>query len=445
MDTSATKPWLFFDLVLVLSCRLACFSIAGDTLSAGRSLSASTRETIASQGGHFELGFFKRGIPSRIYLGIWYKRFEGEDIVWVANRENHLSDPSSSRLEFSDDGNLVLLGSWPNSPFWSTDLTYRLPNSTEAVLRDDGNFVLRDKSNPSSILWESFDHPTDTWLPGAKLGFDKITGKPKQLISWKNLEDPAPGMFSLSLDPKGRKQFVLEWNRSHVYWSSGLWNGNYFSKILENRSTYALNFSFVPNKNEYYFTYSLYNKYFSVKYVIEFSGQIQQQAWEESGWVWKLSWSEPKQLADVYSFCGAFGVYNEDLSNACGCLEGFNPFSIEYTNLNDSSGGCVRKSPLQCENRTYANGKNDRFLKMPNMRLPVNAEAHSAASARACEVACMDNCSCTAYAYNSNGCMIWEGALLNLQQLSDRGGAGQDIYIRLAFNELQSRKGRRIN
>ncbi|GLT64153.1 hypothetical protein SLA2020_366630 [Shorea laevis] len=55
----------------------------------------------------------------------------------------------------------------------------------------------------------------------------------------------------------------------------------------------------------------------------------------------------------------------------------------------------------------------------------------------------MNNCTCTAYAYNSSGCMIWEGALLNLQQLSDGGKTGQDIYLRLAADERQSTKGKK--
>jgi hypothetical protein len=54
----------------------------------------------------------------------------------------------------------------------------------------------------------------------------------------------------------------------------------------------------------------------------------------------------------------------------------------------------------------YANGTKDWFMKITNMRLPVNLKAYSAASAKNCEVACMKNCSCIAYAYNRSWCMI---------------------------------------
>jgi hypothetical protein len=434
------KPWLLFVLLLVLSSYTPCFSIAADTLSPGHSLSLSKGETILSKGGTFELGFFKPGPSIKIYLGIWYKRFDGKDSVWVANRENPLSDLFSPTLNLSEDGNLLLFQGSSNIPFWSTNLTFPKSNMTEAVLFDDGNFVLRDRLNPSSIFWESFDHPTDTWLPGAKFGIDKVTGKQQQLISWKNSEDPSPGVFSYGLAPDGSNQFVVEWNKSQIYWSSGLWDGKIFSNVPEMRWNHNYStFSFVSNENGRYFTYSVYNPSILSKFVLRSIGKFQQLTWLNGEW--NLFWSQPRLQSDVYAFCGAFGVSRENFSSLCECLTGFEPSSMEDTSLDDWSGGCVRKSPLQCENNTYANGKKDWFLKISNMRLPVYTKPHLAVSARKCEQACMENCSCTAYAYNTSGCMIWEGTLLNLQQLSNDSETEQDIYLRLAADDRQSSKG----
>ncbi|KAL4599912.1 hypothetical protein ACB092_11G161200 [Castanea dentata] len=360
MLANTRNPWLFSVFLLILSYHIACFSIAGDTLSAAESLSVS--ESLVSQGSICELGFFNPRTSSNIYLGIWYKKFgvkfKDINIVWVANRENPLTDPSSSRLELSEDGNLVLLDRSSKKPFWSTNLAFPMSNSTEAIIGDDGNFVLRDRYNVSTVFWESFDHPTDTLLPG----------------------------------PNEGSQYILEWNRSQSYWSCGIWNGRFFNLAPEMTQNSIFNYSFVSNENESYFSYSLNNSTFIPSmFVINFSGMIQQQMWLPGRCIWNIFWFQPRQKSNVYALCGAFGMSHENVSNPCQCLQGFEPFSVKDTKLNDWSGGCVRESPLQCE----------------DINLTGNATT--------CELACMKNCSCAAYAYNSSsGCMIWEGALLNL-------------------------------
>lgn len=57
------------------------------------------------------------------------------------------------------------------------------PSPVVAELLPNGNFVLRDKNNPDTVLWQSFDHPTDTLLPEMKLGWDKRSGLDRILTS----------------------------------------------------------------------------------------------------------------------------------------------------------------------------------------------------------------------------------------------------------------------
>ncbi|KAG2703291.1 hypothetical protein I3760_06G131900 [Carya illinoinensis] len=442
MGIDGIRPFLLFVLLLVLK---ACFSInADDTLSKGQHLLAINKDSISSKNGSFELGFFERSTPPKFYLGIWFKRLVGQRIVWVANRENHLSDPYTSRLEYSEDGNLVLLEGSSKKPVWSTSLQNLPSNSIEAALLEGGNLVLRDRSDPSTLFWESFDHPTDTWLPGGELGIDKAGKVPKQLISWKNSEDPSPGLFSLRIDPNDSRQYILEWNRSQVYWSSGVWNGKTFGNVPEMRLDYIFNYSFKSNENETYFTYSLYLAYLASitsMFSVNYTGQIRQQTWlsGEPGDPWFLFWTQPKLLSEVYALCGPFGIYQGNANTSCDCPIGFEPFSDNQIRLEDWSGGCLRRHPLQCENR---NAENDWFQKIPNITLPTNWKGYSVMSARRCKLACMNSCSCTAYTHNSSGCLIWEGALLNMQRPSDGGKVGQDIYLRLSVDERQiSTKG----
>ncbi|XP_059446515.1 G-type lectin S-receptor-like serine/threonine-protein kinase At2g19130 [Corylus avellana] len=271
-----------------------------------------------------------------------------------------------------------------------------------------------------------------------KVGIEKVTGKPQQLISWKNSQDPSPGVFSLGLDPNGSHQNFLEWNRSQIYWSSGLWNATSLSSLSER--SFIINYTLVSSKNESerYFTYSLRNPSTLSRYRVDQAGQMRELVWLSALSIWSIFWSAPTNLSDVYALCGAFGMVQcpENFSNPCECLKGFEPFSMNYTRLNDWSGGCVRKSLLQCENNRYANGKKDWFMQVSNMRLPVYSKVYNLAlNASRCELACIENCSCAAYAYNRSGCMISEGALLNSLQLPYGSEIGQDIYLRFATDE----------
>ncbi|XP_028796042.1 G-type lectin S-receptor-like serine/threonine-protein kinase At2g19130 [Neltuma alba] len=434
--------WCFLSAVLLCFSFHTVPSLAADTISANQTLSGD--QTIISSGGVFELGFFKPGNSSNYYIGIWYKKISQRTIVWVANRDSPVSDKNSAKLVVSN-GNLILLNG-SQIPVWSTNLTSTTSKSVVAVLLDSGNLVLRDKPESSENLWQTFDNPTDTWLPGGKIKLDNKTKKPQYLTSWKNEDDPATGLFSLELDPKGTTSYLILWNKSEEYWTSGPWNGQIFSLVPEMRANFLYNFTFVSNENESYFTYSMYNSSIISRFVMGISGQIQQLSWLESTKQWNLFWSQPRRQCEVYAFCGSFGRCNENSQPFCTCLTGFEPKSQTDWDLQDHSGGCVRRTKLQCENPTSPNREKDRFLAMPNVALPKHAKSVRAGEAGECESMCLNNCSCAAYAYDGNGCSVWNGDLLSLQQLSQDDSNGGTLYLKLAASEFSAtkRKSREI-
>ncbi|KAL3647163.1 hypothetical protein CASFOL_008131 [Castilleja foliolosa] len=414
--------------LLFLSFAINFFScLAADTISGNQTLSGN--QTIVSSGDNFELGFFKPGNSSKFYIGIWYRKVRTQTLVWVANRVDPILDSNSAQLTFSD-GNLVLLNE-SKSIIWSTGLNSTAYNhsSVVAVLLDGGNLVLRDGSGSNSLLWQSIDYPGNTWLPGGKIAYDKRTQQKQLLTSWKNEDDPAPGLFSLELDPN-ESQYIIRWNRTEPYWYSGAWNGHIFSLVPEMRLNYIYNFSYIDNVNETYFTYSLYNPSVISRFIMDVSGQIKQLSWMGSDW--SLFWTQPRQQCTVYAFCGAFGTCNENSLPFCDCLPGFRHKFENDWNLKDYSGGCVRETSLQCENNATLRGRRDRFLAIPYVNLHDNSQSPAVGTTGECESACLNNCSCTAYAYDANGCSLWSGELFNLQQLSEGDGNGRMIYIRLS-------------
>ncbi|XWS68556.1 hypothetical protein CRYUN_Cryun04dG0100100 [Craigia yunnanensis] len=204
------------------------------------------------------------------------------------------------------------------------------------------------------------------------------------------------------------------------------------------RLNYIYNFSYVSNANESYFTYSLYDPTIISRFIMDVSGQIKQLSWLESSKLWNLFWSQPRRQREVYAFCGAFGSCNEKALPFCNCLEGFQPKLEANWNLSDYSGGCERKTKLQCENASLANGKSNKFLESPNMVLPQHALPMTVRSISECESTCLQNCACIAYAYDSDGCKIWMEDLLDLQQLAEDASNGKTIHVRLAASEFLS-------
>ncbi|KAL2455062.1 Receptor-like serine/threonine-protein kinase SD1-8 [Forsythia ovata] len=93
----------------------------------------------------------------------------------------------------------------------------------ELVLLDSVNLVIKDGDNLSDggFVWQSFDFPFDTLLPGMKLGWDLKAGLQHVMASWRSSEDPYYGEFLFSLESP---QLLLDKNEvPQSRW--GPWDG----------------------------------------------------------------------------------------------------------------------------------------------------------------------------------------------------------------------------
>ncbi|CAL4966844.1 unnamed protein product [Urochloa decumbens] len=430
-------------------------SFESDTISAESAVSGD--RTIVSRGGRFELGFFSPAGSSdhNYYVGIWYKKAVSQRTpVWVANRAAPVSDPASSKLAVAADGNLVLTNE-AGKHVWSSNASSSYSGDVVvAVIMDTGSLVLRRRNNDGEVLWQSTDHPTDTWLPGLRLGMNKITGEVQHLASWKSSVDPAPGLFSLAIDPNGSSQYFLTWNGTEHFWTSGLWNGEIFDGVPEMMSHAKYDFKFESDANGSYFTYSQQDATAISRLVLDVSGQVREIMWlpssagdDDNDGEWMVIWTEPHKLCDVYAVCGAFGVCEKN--EICSCPAGFRPSSEEDWGLGDHSHGCRRNHPLLwCDGgaNTTVHGKDDdAFLLAPDMSFslsfPKNSSPALASSAQDCSLACLRSCSCTAYSYGSH-CSLWYGDLLNLERVDDTAGM-DNLYLRVSAMDVPSKGHKR--
>jgi hypothetical protein len=241
-------------------------------------------------------------------------------------------------------------------------------------------------------LWQSFDYPCDTFLPEMKLGWNFVTGLERFSSSWKSTEDPAPGEYSLRIDPRGLPQLVAMEGAKIKARAAGSWNGLIFTGHgLRPNPVYE--YGFVLNEKEVYFDYKLLNSSVFSRFVVNPSGVAQRFNWVDRTHSWELFFTTQGDECENYALCGAYATCNINNSPVCACLEGFLPKSPKDWDLVDWSDGCVRMTPLECNDR-------DGFLKRKGVKLPDTSSSwyNKSMTLKECEGICLKNCSCTAYA-----------------------------------------------
>lgn len=351
-----------------------------DTIFQGQHLRVG--EKIESANKEFRLEFFSLDGNEAHYIGIFYNLPSNVTLfsddyrpVWVANRDNPIPYASGNYLTLDDDGKLKIFYGRGSFVMFSNNVTTR---NASVTLFDNGNFVLVELNTNGSVnktLWKSFDYPTDTLLPGMKLGRNVKTGQVWSLTSWISKDIPASGSFRIGVDKNDTDQLIMSWNGS-VFWTSGRWENGTFGNVSRVSHYDYVGFSFVSTEDEKYLTYSVAGDRTLSRYVMDTFGFIKERG-----------------------AAGPFGVcfYKPGL----GCVT---EESIECSIRNDS---WFRRRPNSVSG--------DRFrFENKNMSL------------FDCKRLCENNCSCSAFTSitaSGTDCEIWS----NVSILSSLNGS--DVFI----------------
>ncbi|GLT56117.1 hypothetical protein SLA2020_291880 [Shorea laevis] len=426
-----------FVIFILLQLFFSGFSYGTDIITSYTNLSDG--RTLVSSDGSFELGFFSSGSSSKgRYLGIWYKNISVQNVVWVANRCNPIND-SSGILMINNTGNLVLL-SQNRSVVWASN-SKREAQSPVVQLLDSGNLVLQDSiaGKSETFLWQSFDYPTDSWLPGMKFGWDLSTGLNRRLSAWKSPDDPCPGDLTYGMELYNYLDLVL-WKGSKKYCRPGNGNGIAASGLPRMLPNQFFTINGISNENESYLIYYPKTKSVITRLLLnQTSSRAERIIWNEEARTWIVYSRFPSDDCDIYGTCGAYGTCLNTAIPPCQCLKGFKLKSQNWNSV-DWSQGCMRSNPLNCQ-------KGDGFKKFGALKRPDAAHSwlNRSMDLNECRVKCLENCSCMAYTTldikEDRGCAIWFGDLIDLKQLQS---AGQDLYIRMsaADSDHEETKGK---
>ncbi|XP_047308360.1 G-type lectin S-receptor-like serine/threonine-protein kinase At4g27290 [Impatiens glandulifera] len=417
-------------LSLILLSLFTNISIGADTLSPNQSL-WDNGLTLVSQHHKFELGFFSPSSSASRYLGIWFKNINRLTPIWVANGNNPIPD-SSGILSFTPAGNLVIFNNQTKSAVWSSNSS---ASNSVLQLLDSGNLVLKHIDS-GDYLWQSFDYPGDTLIPGMKLGWDLVKNKEWYITSWKSLDDPSTGEFSYRLDHRGLPQIVLH-RGLDIQYRSGPWDGVRFGNGPPLKPNTIFNPIFVFNSSYVYYTFENSDSTIVSRFVVNQTGLIQHVSWSEKREEWVDIVTIQGDTCDSYEMCGPNGVCSFNDAADCRCLGGFKPKSPQDWNKRDWTDGCSAKLSLRCD-LGGGGGEDDGFMKFSGMKLPDNStflRNGTGMNREECEMACLKDCNCVAFAVTLvSGCVVWFGVLLDVRQYNGEGG--QDLYVRVVKSEL---------
>ncbi|CBI35502.3 unnamed protein product, partial [Vitis vinifera] len=182
--------------------------LGNSSITLGSSLSPTGPSNWSSHSGQFAFGFYQKG--KGYAVGIWFNRISRRTVIWTANRD---AAPLSRdvQLIFTSDGKLILQQNQGES---ISIVDRDLPPASSASMLDDGNFVLKNSS--SSVIWQSFDTPTDTILPGQPL----LAGQ--KLVSSVSETNHSAGKFQLIMQSDGNLvQYPIDVAKPETaYWNT---------------------------------------------------------------------------------------------------------------------------------------------------------------------------------------------------------------------------------
>ncbi|XP_076952678.1 G-type lectin S-receptor-like serine/threonine-protein kinase SD2-5 [Bidens hawaiensis] len=350
-------------------------------------------ETYVTQ---FICGFFCEGNCTSYLFAIFISpsRYSDTQVVWSANRDHPVR--KNAILNFTAAGELFLQDV-DGSIVWTTNTTGK--SVVGMNLTETGNLVLFDHLN--SIVWQSFDYPTDCLLPGQNL----FQGQ--KLISSVSLNNLSEGMFSFQVTDNGSEAYV-ESNPPQVYYR---WFYNPYEYLYD---TFAINKGrryirflngslsfFVDSSNPSGLPNGVidipetssaqYMKFMPDGHLKVFEWQLPPIGWKV---VDDLTTNDQLGECDFPLVCGRNSICLSNQQCICPINEYFRPVNDGQPDL-----GCSEITPLTCNSTQEQD-----FITLQNVKYFISIADMEGVNMETCKQACLNNCSCKAafFQYVSN-------------------------------------------
>ncbi|XXG56457.1 hypothetical protein AAC387_Pa03g3863 [Persea americana] len=393
------------------------------TILSGSRLMASSQNTSSwpSPLGDFAFGFYNLS-DHRFLVGIWFDKTPEKTLDWSFNRNQPVGP--GSYLELTDAGGLLLNGSQGNGTYM-----YNGPQrATSATMKDDGNFVLRNSDG--SIIWQSFDSPTDTLLPG------QILPTNQKLFSNANGSfDFSEGRFSLEMQYDGNLLLNAYRYIDPAYWYTGTKGDNGFLQFNATSMLMHVYNTSTPDTHNLTDAGKLptpLNDYYH-RGTLNDVGNFQQLYYQKAngtqvGQSWKLAWQAIEQPCTVNGLCGEYGYCFLDANKKPSCLC---PPNFTLLDPNNPFKGCYPDfAPQRCGKDSSMRNFTVQVIEGVDYTNHYFADLSElkGADRESCRKAVMDDCSCMAAVFlePNQTCLKKRMPLLN-------GRNGTSANGRIAF------------
>ncbi|XP_061347903.1 G-type lectin S-receptor-like serine/threonine-protein kinase LECRK3 [Gastrolobium bilobum] len=414
-----------YHLLLFFFLALLPFSTVAQTygnISLGTSFTAQADNSswAASPSGDFAFGF-QQIEENGFLLSIWFNKIPERTIVWSANGQNLA--PKGSKIELTSDG-WFLLSDPSGNKIWPAGSSGG--GTVYAAMLDTGNFVLAGKN--SQYLWQSFNQPTDTILPG------QVLNQPGTLVARYLETNYSSGRFQFVLNTHGTlalftTNFPLN-SLNYLYWNtkdvgSGFSlvfnNTGYIFLGANNGSIIQMISSHAPSTQEFY-----------QRAILEHDGVFRHYVYPKSSSSntggWQKAWSSVSFIPSNICMsiteragngaCGFNSYCTPDGGKSCQCPSGYS-----FIDPGDVMKGCMQDFDSQSCNESFPETDLFDFYEMENTDwLYSDFEHFQSATVDWCRQVCLVDCFCAVAIFRNGYCWKLKLPLSNGRIDSTVGG-----------------------
>jgi len=351
-------------------------------------------------------------------------------VVWSANRDRQVRQDAT--LNFTGDGDLVLRDA-DGSLVWSSNTSGR--SVIGVNMMESGNLVLFDHHNVT--VWQSFDYPVDSLLPGQRL----LVGQ-SLTPNMSSINMTVSNQFYFTLRPDGIYAFAgyrepqLYYRNTDTIFGSYMGIGRHTYMTLMNGSLVVAN-SASGDETQTIYLLQLSQSLQCLRF--ESNGHLRLYEWMDTQWKVVQDVFELEQC-DYPSVCGDYGIC---FSGQCSCPMASSTSGTYFRQLDDHkpSLGCILDTPISCQSK-----EDHQLIQVHNVSyfsyIDLTAGVHT--DEESCKQACLGNCSCRAALYHyhktaSNGSCLLVSEVLSLQVLSLVGSSPGSAFLKVQIAHPKKR------